>query len=92
MSYFEVYPLNAQNKAKHFIYKVEKGSYKRGYNRIILVYALIKHKPILIGENHVNTASYKGDKASANEIIAELYGYRFDGYNIIRKDITLFEV
>ena len=94
MSNFTYIPLNAQGKPKHFLFKVESFNDKRGYNKKVTVYVNKKAgiAPLIIGYIDINTASYKGDRPVAMELIAELYNYKFDGYNLIRKDITVFEV
>ena len=78
---------------KTYIYKVTPSSPIRGYNRTIEVYRVKNNKPIYLGEDdHINTASYKGDRATALQAVAEFEGYKFKGYDIVRKDIQIFEV
>lgn len=64
----------------------------RGYNRCIRVYKIVRGIPKYLGEKHVNTASYKGDRPVAELIIAEKEGYKTDGYYIQRKDVIVNEV
>jgi len=79
---------------KRFYYTVEKSSPKRGYNRTIKVFFMTKKsgRPVCIGNAHVTTASYCGDSGTAVKNIAEIYGYKNDGYDFKRKDIQLHEI
>lgn len=80
-------------KSKLFYFRTVNDSYKRGFNRTIIVYVLDKElKPICIGEEHINTASYKGDKATASNFIANMFGYKSDGYNLLDLKIKLYEL
>lgn len=56
---------------KTYIYKVENHSHKRGYNRCITVYRIKQNKPIYLGCEHVSTASYYGDRATACQLISQ---------------------
>lgn len=59
---------------KTYIYKVEGHSEKRGYNRCITVYRVKQNKPIYLGCEHVNAASYYGDRATACQILSAADG------------------
>ena len=85
--------LNHGIKSKLFYFRAVSDSYKRGFNRTILLYVLDKElKPICIGEEHINTASYKGDKATASNFIASMFNYKTDGYNLLDLKIKLYEL
>lgn len=82
---------------KTYIYKPIDSSTKRGYNRTIEVFRVKNNVPIYLGyDNKIDTASYKGDKAVAKELIAELEGYTFEGYDFkaksTRENVQVFEV
>jgi hypothetical protein len=81
---------------KRFYFKAENYSPKRGYNLQVVVYAVSRKDghPLFLGRAHANTASYKGDHALASQIVAECCGYKMKpgGYELVRKDVTLYEV
>jgi hypothetical protein len=79
---------------KTYIYKVTPSSAARGYNRTIEVYRIKHNQPIYLGCNeHINTASYKGDIATAKQLIAKLEGYKFRGYDFKHcANINVWEV
>ena len=78
---------------KTYLYKTINGSTARGYNQTIEVFRVRNNKPEIIGSNdRINTASSKGEKACASQLIAEIEGYKFEGYDITRKDVQLFSV
>lgn len=82
-------------KPKHFLFVIKTNFLEKGYNRRIVVYATTstKERPIEVGENQVNTGSYRGDEASAKEVIKEAFGYKMtDDYNLDNKAITIFEL
>lgn len=80
-------------KSKLFYYRVTRNSYKRGYNHTISIYVLDKEmRSICIGETHCNTASYKGDKATASNFISDMFNYKTDGYNLLDSKIKLYEI
>jgi hypothetical protein len=79
---------------KRFYFSVGD-SPKRGYNRRIDVFCLERKTglPVALGYIDVNTASYKGDHASACYVIHKACGYRMtDGYSLDRKDVLLYQV
>jgi hypothetical protein len=79
----------------NFIYTVSNHSVKRGYNKTIVVYRMVDNEPFLVGmDDKISTASYKGDKAVANAIIAEKYPEEYtmtDGY-YIDQPVKLFQI
>ncbi len=79
---------------KTFIYKVITSSSARGFNHTIEVYRVKNNQPEYIGYNdRINTASYRGDRATACHIISEKTGAKMkDGYNLLSDSIQLFEV
>jgi hypothetical protein len=80
-------------ETKVYYFKVIDSSKKRGYNKTISVYAIgDDFKPEYIGEKHINTASYRGDKPTAVNILSELYGYKTDGYMLLEDGINLYEI
>ena len=80
-------------ETKVYYFKVTDSSKKRGCNRTISAYAIGNDfKPEYIGERHINTASYRGDKPTAVNILSELYGYKTDGYKLLEDGVKLYEI
>jgi len=79
---------------KTYIYKVITSSTKRGYNRTIEVYRVKNNKPVYLSSNeHINTASYKGDLPTAKQLIAKIEHYKFANYDFKYPDnINVYEV
>jgi len=78
---------------KTYIYKATNSNPKRGYNRYVTVYRVKNNVPSWIGDVDINTASYKGDRACASKVIADVDGHSIKGgYILDSKDIQLFEV
>jgi hypothetical protein len=64
---------------------------KQGRNRTIYAYRIKRNKPVWIGKTEINTAAYRGDKATAHRIIADAEGYNMtDGCRIDRKDVQVW--
>ena len=82
------------SKHKNFIYKVDKKKTKNNSTVTITVFAVRKssERPLHIGTAECNTASYKGDFATANMLIAEAFNYKNDGYRICHSKVTIYEV
>lgn len=79
-----------------FIYVV-KGSGKRGYDISVAVYRVINNIPEFIGVSDHQTASWRGARGEAMEIIHKKEGYQFKrynsgGYGFVRKDINIIGV
>ena len=73
---------------KTYIYKVTYSNHKRGYNRLVEVYRVKNNVPSYIGDHDINTASYKGDRACASNVIADVDGHIIkDGYHLDSKNI-----
>ncbi len=80
---------------KTYIFRIEKSSSARGYNRTIYVYRVKNNQPIFVGYNEkINTASYKGDRAIASQIISDNEGLKMDngGYNLLSKNVQIIEI
>lgn len=80
---------------KTYIFKIEKSSSVRGYNRTIYVYRVKNNQPIFVGYNEkIDTASYKGGRAVASQIISDNEGLKMDkkGYNLLSKNVQLIEL
>ena len=78
---------------KTYIYKVTRSSASRGHNLTVEVYRVKNNKPIYLGCNDkINTAAYKGERPCAAQLIADIEGFKFEGYNLTSKNIQLFEV
>ncbi len=76
---------------KSYIFTREESS-KRGFNVYISVYRITRNIPHFIGDTHVNTASYYGDRATACQIISEVENMKMrDSYNLVT-DIHLNQV
>ena len=81
-------------RQKYFYYKVES-SPKRGYNRRITVFMMRKADgmPRYLGYADVQTAGYKGDKATACDVISKAFNYKkSDGYFFDRQDLQVWAV
>ena len=73
---------------KTFIYKVDKSSPLRGYNRTITVFRMMRNYPRVIGrDNQINTAASCGDVGSAKRII-QLHG----DVDPVIESINIYEV
>lgn len=79
---------------KRYFYKEELASIKRGYNRTISVWRLDKEgRWRFIGEEHCNSASWRGAYGVACGILNEKIGHRMaDGYGLKSKNITLIQL
>lgn len=80
---------------KTYIYTVKNSSPKRGYNREISVYRIKNNQPLHIGTNdEILTSSYKGDYATACDIIADIDNVKKskDGYSLESKNIKVIEL
>ena len=80
---------------KTYIFTQEHNSTKRGYNRTVKVWRVKNNQPIFVGyDDEINTASYKGDRAIASEIVSINDGHKMDkrGYNLESKNIKLIEI
>lgn len=78
-------------KKNLYYYSVLSHSDKRGYNRTISVSILKNDMHFLtLGEEHVDTAGYKGDLSTANNIISKIMGHKMkDGYDLMSKNIRV---
>ena len=83
---------------KNLFYYSVGDSLKRGYNIRVTVFGLEKksHRPIFLGTADANTASYRGDTALANDILHQIFGYKWADkgthYRLQNKDIKLYSV
>jgi hypothetical protein len=78
-----------------YIYTIVKKSDKRGYNRTINVWSVNDNIPVFLGyTDEVNTSGYKGDYATACELIAEFDKHAMSncGYFLQNKDIKVIEL
>ena len=68
----------------------------RGYNKAIEVYLLKRYAfPEFVGGNYkIQSASWKGDRTVASEIISERHGHKLDqdGYNLLSQNIEIREL
>jgi hypothetical protein len=75
-----------------YIY-IESGSDRRGMNRNIRVYRIVKNVPVAIGTEDWNSASWAGASGTARAIIAKKEGYKTGEHGwFVRKDIKITEV
>ncbi len=85
---------------KRYYYKAEyreavtKSYRKRGYNKLITVYEMNKDgRFTFIGDQWINTASYRGDDAIASQILHDEKNYQWGDtgthYYLKRKDIQI---
>lgn len=83
-----------RSNGKSFYFKNEDNS-KRGYNILIEVFFIdrVTKRPCYIGHSNETSASWRGGQAVARGIVSEVMGYKMkDGYHLVRKDITVWEV
>lgn len=72
---------------RSFIYKTIDSSSKRGYNMTITVYEIKNNIPVFIGDDEkISTASYKGEKAVACQIISSNTDLEMDSSGYRLKD------
>jgi hypothetical protein len=78
-----------------YIYTVAKNPEwlkRKPYNQTITVYRIKRNIPVLVGSEDINTASYRGDRATAMRIISRETGKKMaDGYRL-KTPINLMEV
>ena len=81
---------------KKYFVKISHNSDKRGYNRTVSVYTQNKDGSFsFIAENDkINTASYRGDSAEANQILHDNFGYKWaekgnTHYYLLSKNVKL---
>lgn len=75
-----------------YIYKQTKSS-TRGYNVAIEVFRVKNNVPEYIGFGEYNTASWKGSRASACNIIHDVDGLKMaDDYKLASKNVQVFEI
>ena len=92
-TYYTKKELSKGMKQHKFYYKVDNYNNKRGYNKLIKVYMLCKdYSPLCIGRVDANTASYRGDYASAVNVISEIFNYKNDDYNILDNRVLIKEI
>lgn len=79
---------------KTYIFAVEKQSSKRGYNRTVKVWRIKNNQPIFVGyDEEIDTASYRGDRAIANQIISDNEGHKMkDPYKLLSDKIKVIEI
>ena len=79
---------------KTYIFVAEKISSKRGCNRTVKVWRIKNNQPIFVGyDEDINTASYRGDRAIANQIISDCDGHKMrDSYNLLSDKIKVIEI
>jgi len=78
---------------KVYFYRVHDKSDKKGFNRMIEVCIQEKDFTFLtLCYVHINTESYKGDKATARNAISDIMKHRMlDGYSLKSKTIKVIE-
>ena len=78
---------------KRFIYTERPDLSDRGYNMSVVVYELVDGNfPQEIGSNYkLSTASWKGGKSVAANIISEEFGYELTprGYDLLSKEFKI---
>lgn len=77
-----------------FIYTAIKTKEKRGYNRLIKVWQIQNNQPFFIACEFVNTSGYKGDYATACNIIADNLSLELteNGYYLRDEAIKVIEL
>ena len=77
-----------------FYYSITNNSEVKGDNRTINLFVLKKdYQPVEIANYSVNTASYKGDRAVASNMISEIFGHKLkDGYTLLSNKIKLHSI
>lgn len=84
---------NSRVSKTRFYYAVSDSPAKR-YNILVKVYSLRRPdgSPICLGYAEANTAAYVDHYGCAVQVIAEIFGYKNDGYRIARKGISIFQI
>lgn len=79
---------------KTYIFTQVNTSQKRGYNRTVKVWRMKNNKPIFVGyDDEINTASYRGDRAIANQIISDNDGHKMKNpYDLLSDKIKVIEI
>lgn len=79
---------------KRYVYIHRDDLSDRGYNVGIEVYQLVRGGfPRFVGADYkINSASWKGAKATATMVACEKDGHKHDGYNFISKNIAIQEL
>lgn len=92
--YYTKKELSKGLKKNLFYYKVINENKKRGYDKVIKVYMLSNRdfSPLCIGHSDINSASFKGDKPVANNIIFNIFGYKNNGYDILENNVNVYEI
>lgn len=77
-----------------FIYTAIKTKEKRGYNRLIKVWQIQNNQPHFIDCEFVNTSGYKGDYATACNIIADKLNLELSesGYYLKNEAVKVIEI
>lgn len=79
-----------------FIYTTNTDNLPRGYNIEVVVYRVTNNVPKEVGFEQYNTASWKGERAAASNIIAKKLDYKItDGYMLDKErnnQLQLFNI
>lgn len=79
---------------KTYIFTQVNTSPKRGYNRTVKVWRIKNNRPAFVGyDDEINTASYRGDRAIANQIISDNDGHKMrNPYDLLSDKIKVIEI
>ena len=77
-----------------YYYSITPASNIRGYNRTINLFVIKKDYQLIEIANYcVNTASYKGDRAIASNMVSDIFNHRMkDGYRLLSDKIKLYPI
>ena len=75
-----------------YYYSITPSSDVRGYNRTINLFIIKKDYSLLEVANYcVNTATYKGDLAIANNMISDIFNHKMkDWYTLLSNKIKVY--
>ena len=77
-----------------YYYSITPSSNERGYNRTINLFIIKKDYSLVEIANYcVNTASYKGDRAVAHNMISDIFNHNMkDGYTLLSNKIKVYSI
>lgn len=95
---YEIYNVDKKKIIRDLFYFTQVESQKKGYTTLISVFGIRKKDkyPILIGNSHQNMASWRGERAVANDILNQAFGYRWADkeihYNLKNKNLQVHKM
>ena len=77
-----------------YYYSITPSSNERGYNRTINLFIIKKDYSLVEIANYcVKTASYKGDRVVAHNMISDIFNHKMkDGYTLLSNKIKVYSI